>query len=298
VFGHSLGGIEAVILAMRNANVSSVIGLDGTYGFNGLGTVLSEIPDYAPRRMRAAFLDLRRNLKCLDLSAEHAFHYSDRSFISIKNMHHGDFHSYTAVAFEFHMPIGPNEADNSGWSRQTGYRGYQDVCQIVLDFFDEKLKGDRGATARLQADVARADGGVLKHEDAIASPPSGDDLVKLINQSGFDAATAIVDRYRREVPDEIVVDQEVFNDLGYRLIAERQFPEASGIMRLVVYAYPNSANARDGLADAYIAAGQTDLARGALQQALKLIPDDPSLNEGQKQSMTKSEQTKLDQLKP
>ena len=69
-------------------------------------------------------------------------------------------------------------------------------------------------------------------------------------------------------------------------------------MRLVLYAYPNSANAADGLADAYIAAGQIDLARGTLQQALKLLPGDPRLNDGQKQSLSRGEQAKLDQLKP
>jgi hypothetical protein len=69
-------------------------------------------------------------------------------------------------------------------------------------------------------------------------------------------------------------------------------------MRLVLYAYPNSANAADGLADTYIAAGQKDLARGTLQYALKLIAGDSSLNEGQKQSLLRGEQAKLDQLKP
>ena len=82
------------------------------------------------------------------------------------------------------------------------------------------------------------------------------------------------------------------------MIAERRFAEAIGIMRLVLYAYPNSANAADGLADAYIAAGQIDLARGTLQQALKLLPGDPRLNDGQKQSLSRGEQAKLDQLKP
>jgi hypothetical protein len=300
VFGHSLGGIEAVIFAMRNANVSAVVGLDGTYGFKGLGTVLSELPDYAPRKMRAAFLDIRRHDGdqggFLDLSAEHAFHYSDRSFVNLKKMRHSDFRSYAMVAF--YLTNTPGDADGFGWTRETGYRGYQDVCRMVRDFFDEKLKSDRSAGDRLLADVAHAEGGVLKHEDALTPPPSGDDFAALIVQHGLEAATAIVGRYRREVPDETVVDQEVFSDLGYRLIAESRFPEAIGIMRLVAYAYPNSSNATDGLADAYMAAGQKDLARATFLKALKLIPGDSSLNEGQKQSLAKSEQAKFDQLKP
>ena len=296
VIGHSLGGVEAVNFAMRNANISAVIGLDGTYGFTGNEKILTELPDYAPRKMRAAFLDLRRDWKDLDLSVEHGFHYSDRSFITIKRMHHNNFHSDATIAFEFHLPIGPSEADNSGWTRETAYRGYQIVCQMVLDFFDDKLKGDHAGANRLLADVARAEGGVLKHEDASTPPPSGVEFSALITNRGFDAAIAIVDRYRREIPDEPVVDQDEFNDLGYRLIAERRFAEAIGMMRLIVYAYPNSANAADGMADAYIAAGQKELARATLQQALKLIPGDSSLNEATKQWMTKNEQGKVDQL--
>src|SRR5947209_8312891 len=145
VFGKSLGGIEALIFAMRNANVSAVAGLDATYGFKGNEKLLAELADYAPRKMRAAFLDLRRDwddpTSVLDLSAEHAFHYSDRSFVTIKKMNHFDFDSDAMIAFEFHLPFGPNEVVNPGRTRETAYRGYQDVCRMVLDFFDEKLKG-------------------------------------------------------------------------------------------------------------------------------------------------------------
>lgn len=96
----------------------------------------------------------------------------------------------------------------------------------------------------------------------------------------------------------MVVDQDEFSNVDYRLIAERRFPEAIGIMRLIVYAYPGSANAADSLADAYIAADQNYPARVALQQSFKVIPHDSSLNEANKQWVTKLEQTKLDQLKP
>src|SRR5205085_5128910 len=289
-----------VILAMRNENVSAVVGLDATYGFKGNEKVMADMPDYAPRKMRAAFLDIRRDwddpTSVLNLSAEHAFHYSDRSFITIKKMNHFDFDSDAMIAFEFHLPFGPTEMANPGRTRETAYRGYQSVCQMVLDFFDEKLKGNRGGAERLRADVARADGGVLKHEEALMPPPSGVEFVTIIAQHGFDAATALVDHYRREIPDEMVINQDEFSNVGYRLIAERRFPEAIGIMRLIVYAYPDSANAADSLADAYIAAGQRDLARATLQKSLKVIQRDSSLSEANKEWMTKLEQTKLDQL--
>lgn len=303
VTGHSLGGIEALLFGMRNMNVSAVVGLDGTYGFAGDSVkLLTSFPDYAPPRMRAALLDLRRpdgdQGSTLDLGAEHAFHYSDRYFITLKGMHHSDFTSFAMVAEKFHLGNSPGYVDKFGWTRETGYQGYQVVCAIVLDFFNEKLKGDSSSAQRLIADVTSATGGVFKHEAGLPAPPSASDFAALISTQGLDAATAIVDRYRRDVPDEHIVDQDVLNSMGYTLIGEQQFSAAIGVLRLVTYAYPNSANAQDSLADAYIAAGQKDLARQALQKALKLLPADSSLSEESKKSMAKIEQTKLEQLKP
>jgi len=302
VFGKSIGGVEAVILAMRNENVSAVVGLDATYGFKGNEKILADMPDYAPHKMRASFLDIRRDwddpASVLNLSAEHAFHYCDRSFVTVRNMNHFDFDSDAMIAFEFRLPIGPTEAVNPGRTRETADRGYQNVCRMVLDFFDGKLKGDHIGAERLRADVARADGGAIKHEDALTPPPSGVEFADLIVRHGFEAAAALVDRYRREVPGERVVDEAVFNAVGYRLIGEGRFPEAIGIMRLVIYAYPDSANAQDGLADAYIAAGQKEPARAALRQALELIAANSSLNAANKEWMSKVEQEKLDRLRP
>jgi hypothetical protein len=65
VVGHSVGAIEAVILGLRNSNVSVVVGLDGTYGFAGLSGVLTHSYGYdrsllshaAPDRLSAQWLE-------------------------------------------------------------------------------------------------------------------------------------------------------------------------------------------------------------------------------------------------
>ena len=302
VTGQSLGGIEAVLFAMRNANVSAAVGLDATYGFAGATKVLTDFYGYAPQKMRAALLDLRKAAgiqeTVIDMSAVSALHYSDRTFITVQMMHHSDFTSFAMVAQEFHLGNSPGYIDKFGWNRETGEQGYQVTCAIVLDFLDGKLKGDLSSAQRLKADVARAAGGVLKHEAGLPAPPSTDEFAKLIATRGLEAAKAIVERYRRDLPDENIVDQSALNSTGYSLIAEHKLAEAIGVLRLVAYAYPNSANAQDSLADAYIAAGQKDLARQSLQKALELLPADSSLDAETKKSMTKDEQMKLEQLKP
>lgn len=301
VTGQSLGGIEALIFAMRNENISAVVGLDATYGFAGATKVLTDFYGYTPQRMRAAFLDLRKaegeQDTILDMSAVHALRYSDRTLITVRKMHHSDFTSFAMVAEEFHLG-NPGWVEKHGWTRETGYRGYQLVCEMVRDFFDEKLKGDRGGAERLAADVARADGGAMNVEPGIPAPPSPKEFADLIARRGFDSAVAVVERYRGSVPVETVVGESAFNSLGYELIGEKRFAEAIGVLRLVTYVYPGSANAEDSLGDAYLAAGEKEQARAAFQKALELVADDPRFDAEGKKSFARDEQSKIEQLKP
>ncbi len=55
VMGHSVDGIEEMILGMHNADDSTAIALDGTYRFQGLSTRLTRSFGYDPIKMRAAF---------------------------------------------------------------------------------------------------------------------------------------------------------------------------------------------------------------------------------------------------
>ena len=140
--GHSVGAIEAVLFGMRNANVSAVIALDGTYAFQGLSTVLTNSYGYAPGKMRAAFLDLRRAQGAqgdepLDLTTIESFRYSDRTFVTISKMHHSDFASFAMVGETFHTPI-TSKFPLNGWDRKTESPGYQHVCRIVLPFSMQK----------------------------------------------------------------------------------------------------------------------------------------------------------------
>jgi dienelactone hydrolase len=301
IVGHSLGGIDALVFAMRNQNVSTVIGLDATYGFEGATKVLTNFYGYKPENMRADFLDLRKaegeQDTVLDLSAVEAFRYANRDLITVRKMHHSDFTSFAIVAQKFHLGNTPGYVDKSGWTRETGYRGYQIVCTMVRDFLDEKLKGDPDGSKRLVADVSRADGGLLKHESGLPAPPSPKEFVALIQQRGFAAATAIVDQYRREIAVETIVNESVFNSLGYELMAEKRFTEAIGILRLVTFVYPQSANAADSLGDAYALANQKANARDAYQKAIELVSTDSRFDAQAKKSFTKDEELKIEQLK-
>jgi tetratricopeptide (TPR) repeat protein len=187
---------------------------------------------------------------------------------------------------------------DSGYTTEVGYQGFQRTCRIVHDFFEAKLKGDPSGIERLRADVGQAAGAAMTHKNALPTPPSAHEFVALMADKGFDAAVQIVERFRRDAPGVIVVDQRVFNRLGYNLIAEKRFAEAIGVLRLVSYVYPKSWNAADSLGDAYIAAGQKEEGRAAYQRALNLAAADPDIDPDRRKSIIKDEQTKLEKLKP
>ena len=67
-------------------------------------------------------------------------------------------------------------------------------------------------------------------------------------------------------------------------------------MKLNVKAYPNSPNAYDSLADAYVAAGQKDQARQASQKALELLASDTAEPQQRRDAIKASAEDRLKQL--
>jgi pimeloyl-ACP methyl ester carboxylesterase len=297
VIGHSLGGVEAIIFAMRNANVSVAVGLDATYGFADAAQVLTGFYGYEPQKMHATVLDLRRAAgeqgNTQDLRAVRGFHYADRYFVTVRKMHHSDFGSFAMVAQAFDFP---GDSDPSGWTRKTGYEGYQQVCRTLGEFFDDKLKGDKSAAERFRAEVAHAEAGTLEVVNALPVPPTAGEFVTLIKERGYAAAEGIVDRYRRDAPGDTIVHEATFNTLGYDLLAQSRFADAIAVFRLVCHAYPKSSNAADSLGDAYLAAGQQDKARAAFEQAMDLAAADPALDARSKEAFLIEERKKVQKL--
>jgi hypothetical protein len=284
VVGHSLGAVEAVLFAMRNANVSAVVGLDGTYGFTP--KTLTGFYDYSPVRMEAALLDLRRaqtdtgpSAFVLDLSAVNALHFSARTIVTLKGMYHTDFTMFGILAKTFNFPPFADRNYN------IGYAGYQSVCRIVRTFLALHLRGAAGADEQMMRDIAEAPGGEVRHLAAVEIPPTADELIDIAVTRGLTAAQEIVDEYRTVAPGDVVVNESNYNALGYALMAKKQNAAAIAALELDAYAYPHSANIADSLGDMFAGAGQTEKARAAYQHALELLPNDSEQNDAGKNDL-------------
>jgi tetratricopeptide (TPR) repeat protein len=300
VMGHSVGGIEAALFAMSNANVSAVIALDGTYGFAGLSSVLTQSYGYAPEKMRTAFLDLRRAQGAqgdepLDFTAVESFRHSDRTLITIRRMHHSDFTSFAMIGEYFHTPITADYPLN-GWNRETAKAGHEHVCTIILAFLEAKVRGNSNALASLSAAVMQAAGGTFRHEDARPLPPSPLESAALVKEKGLVDTKALFSRICGDQEIGGCIDADRFNTWGYDLLGQNRPQDALAVFQLAAWAHPTSANAQDSLADGYLAVGDKTSAKLAVQRAIELAPGDPLLKADARASFLSDETARLSKM--
>lgn len=300
--GHSFGAIQAAALAARNADVSAVIGLDGTYGFAQGEKLLSSFYDYSPRNFAAALLDLRRNANqqhaSLDSSVTDAMVFADRTLITMDGMHHGDFTSFAVVAKLFDLPSTYTAAAGEHpWSRESGYRGYLLACEIVKNYLDSIFTDHADPSAPLEAVMAEAQDVTYKHMSGMAVPPSAEDFLRIIHNQGEGSTIALAKRLATQAPLEWIVDEQAFNAYGYELLNDKKVADAVAIFDLNAETHPASANAADSLADGYVGTGELEKAIANYQKAIDLLDKDPAFDENAKKSFADDERRKIAKLK-
>ena len=110
----------------------------------------------------------------------------------------------------------------------------------------------------------------------IQGPPLADMLLNVYKTGGV---TAMLTRYR-EVKlggfKDVSHSESDLNGLGYELLRQKKLADAIDVFKLVVEEYPKSANVYDSLGEAYVAAGQKQLAIETYEKALMIDPKYPS----------------------
>lgn len=104
------------------------------------------------------------------------------------------------------------------------------------------------------------------------TPVLADQLWKTITTQGVAAAASQYRALRRAPADGIDLGEDRLNDLGYDLLKNARTADAIAIFELGVETFPQSANAHDSLGEAYLQAGQRDLAARHYRQSLVLDP--------------------------
>lgn len=91
---------------------------------------------------------------------------------------------------------------------------------------------------------------------------------------GVAKLTEMVQQAHQRDPKAVLFPQEIVNVVGYEHLLAGDKKGAIEILKLNAFAFPDSPNVYDSLSDAYLADGQTDLARDNVKKTLELLPSD------------------------
>ncbi len=94
-----------------------------------------------------------------------------------------------------------------------------------------------------------------------------------------------------------VIREDVLNANAYWLLRNNKQAEALEAFKLMVETYPASANAHDGLGDAYEVLGNKSLAVAEAEKTLQLLPDDKTVNDQMRENIRKAAEDKIKRLK-
>ena len=97
-------------------------------------------------------------------------------------------------------------------------------------------------------------------------------LVQDIDDKGIDAALKAFDQGKSGGPNSYYIDEGKINQLGYQLLNRGKTAEAIEVFKLNVREFPKSANTYDSLGEAYLKAGNRELAIQNYQRSIELDP--------------------------
>lgn len=80
-------------------------------------------------------------------------------------------------------------------------------------------------------------------------------------------------KIKKETPQNVTVSEDRLNNVGYSLLQQGKMAEAISLLKLNVEFYPNAWNTYDSLAEAYMKAGEKDLAIANYKKSLELNPE-------------------------
>ena len=98
-------------------------------------------------------------------------------------------------------------------------------------------------------------------------------MTEALVADGIDAAVRRYRVLRAEQPEGWQFAEGELNTLGYQLLQRNMVPEAIAVFQLNVEAYPDAFNTYDSLGEAYMIAGDPELAVANYQRSLELNPD-------------------------
>ncbi|MEO6405206.1 MAG: hypothetical protein ABIY51_06280 [Ferruginibacter sp.] len=279
--GMSMGSVYTYMLAAKNPNIHTLIGLDGTImgGFASFGYKYWQAPYVDSGNIKIPVLQLFRN-DHHDMSRMNSMIYADRYLVTVDGLTHTDFTSYP-----LYTASAPDDIlDTFALHRRTtayAFDMHQKVCNYVLKFLDATLKQNSTAINFIQSlqnnfKENNVSAEFLKGVHAL----NEEEFVKIILHKGTDAAIAQYNNFHQIYPSTTWLRQRKLNRIGYEMVYKNDIKKALQIFLFNAAAFPNVAGVYSSLADGYEMNGQKDLAIINYKKVLDINPTDETAKNG------------------
>ncbi len=276
--GHSMGGIYAVLLAMRNARIRAVVGLDASF-METLPAYYYKFQDayyYDPSKFKSPMLSIFRTDQTLDLTALKKLRYSDRYLIGVPAVIHADFTSFPLITAT--LPTDKlNEYARSHRDQKTAVQASIFIAETVRDFLLGTFKLNAGSPNDFQARAqsTRFLNQTVSYQkmDSLAAPTE-QDFYEIIVTLGVESAISIYDQAEARYPAAEIVRWNVIDRIGSEAQWQRQPQDAVKVFQFSAHVFPQSADVCDELGDAYAEIGNKKEAVASYRKALTINPKD------------------------
>jgi dienelactone hydrolase len=281
VGGFSWGGISNLFAAARDNRIGALFALDGSMRyFPGL----VKAADVHPEQMTIPMLFFTQGPSSLEDQARYNLGKNAEGPNVLNAWTNGDLITVDDLALVHVEHSSMYQRNEDAWknypsshkadySRADGIVGYAWIARYMLKFLDAYLKQDAEAMAFLKKTPAEV--GVPPHMitvDFRASkglPATLDTFRAELGRQGFDHAPAIFTAMQKDHPD-FKLDEAAVNRWAYNLMQNDHLNEATELFKLNVQVFPSSSNTYDSLGEAYMKAGQKQLAIDNYKKSLEL----------------------------
>jgi hypothetical protein len=283
VLGFDLGGMAALLLCMRNPEVSAVIILDSAVLTPILPGLPTGSPHYNEDRFNIPWMDITQARLITSLSEADKKNtlftrksHGDSYLLLCDTKNHGNFTSYAMFGMENPVPgyWGPIQGNPKLL--------YETICHFCLRFFDGYLKNDPVVCESLRREPREAEpgSGLISFEFKKGKNPTPfiDDFVYDIIVNGTGKALP-----RLEEMGAPPASEKVLTWLGYHFLYWwGREKEAVDLFQLLTELFPGSANTFDSLGEAFLVVGDKDRAIENFRKSLQMNPKNTHAQEALK----------------
>jgi hypothetical protein len=282
VMGMGFGGLESLLLAMRNPDIDAMVSLRGIFIYSANFDFVRQCPYYGIVNLHAPALQMYPSeADNLDLSLFESLRFSSRYSAKLQKLQNRDFSDYILLSSMVPGIKVENLADKKA--------GYQAICRYTAEFFNAYLKKDANSLKFFEKSPTEngiASGCMeIKYLAQNDLPPNEDQLLAIIREKGAKTAAEIYDKFKAANPDHLFFREGPCNALGYQYLQRNQIEDAVILFKMNTEAYPRSCNVWDSYADGLTAQGDSAGVRKALTKALEVMPADSITDEQTKEAI-------------